>query len=584
MVRKLMFAFRYLKTFFIKRFGIIFRALICLGFGAFILKNDEATSYDQRFNFRGSQPMDSRIVQIKIQESDLKLLKGWSRNQIIPLKEIFETSDRLYWDPELWAKILTELLLHEPAKIGVSLVFTPQQLNELTQFKSEKIVWASTPGEASSFNRATVEVLRDEDGVVRRVKSTEPHFIEAMTGTQFLNSSLFINYRAPSEAIPTYSITDLLSKDLSRSEFKDKFVLIGIATPLSQKLVTPPGKMDLVDVLAQGLDNQLNDRWITRSPPILLIGYLVFILLSSVIILVTLPQSISFALLCWLSLLTLAMSAWIFDTFAIWVPAATPALQILFTWILFVGHQVNQLEKNQWLTIQEKKLNEEFDQLKNNFISLISHDLKTPIAKIQGITDRLLTTQKDNALSTDLKTLSRTGEELNRYIQSILKVLRVEARDFKIQKEIADLNETALEAIGLLRELAQEKNVILKEDFEPLFALEFDAPLIREVCLNLIDNAIKYTSPGGTVTVRTREDLNQVFFEVEDSGEGIPPEELDQVWGKFVRGKSQDLKTKGTGLGLYLVKYFVELHGGSVFIKSELKKGTTVSFSLPLDS
>ena len=76
---------------------------------------------------------------------------------------------------------------------------------------------------------------------------------------------------------------------------------------------------------------------------------------------------------------------------------------------------------------------------------------------------------------------------------------------------------------------------------------------------------------------------NKVWIEVDDNGAGIDPEDMDNVWGKFVRGKNQDLNTKGSGLGLYLVKYFIELHGGEVFLKSELKKGTKISFSLPLE-
>ncbi|MNT80225.1 Histidine protein kinase DivJ [compost metagenome] len=79
------------------------------------------------------------------------------------------------------------------------------------------------------------------------------------------------------------------------------------------------------------------------------------------------------------------------------------------------------------------------------------------------------------------------------------------------------------------------------------------------------------------------EEGNDVVVAVKDTGEGIKPEDLEKVWGKFTRGSDQDMKTKGSGLGLYLVKYFIELHGGTVVMESQLGQGTTVSFSLPLE-
>ena len=108
--------------------------------------------------------------------------------------------------------------------------------------------------------------------------------------------------------------------------------------------------------------------------------------------------------------------------------------------------------------------------------------------------------------------------------------------------------------------------------------------MIREVLVNLIDNAIKYTPVGGKVTITSEETPQKIWIEITDTGSGISPEELPNVWRKFVRGKDQDMKTKGHGLGLYLVKYFIELHGGEVFLESELKKGTKVSFSLPIEN
>jgi signal transduction histidine kinase len=225
---------------------------------------------------------------------------------------------------------------------------------------------------------------------------------------------------------------------------------------------------------------------------------------------------------------------------------------------------------------------QELEQLKNNFVSLISHDLKTPIAKIQAVVNRLLPQHQGGELQSDLEALHASSEELHRYIQSILKVLRVESRDFRLHREVADINEVIEDAVLQLKPLAHDKEIKILTQLEPMFSSEFDVTLMKEVVINLIENAIKYSPLGSEIVIRSEERDNVIRVEVQDKGQGIAPDELEKVWQKFVRGKEQDLKSKGSGLGLYLVKYFIELHGGTVRIESELGKGSTVSFTLPV--
>jgi len=137
-------------------------------------------------------------------------------------------------------------------------------------------------------------------------------------------------------------------------------------------------------------------------------------------------------------------------------------------------------------------------------------------------------------------------------------------------------------ALRQLRPLAAEKNILLTTQLEPMFSVEFDITLMKEVVINLVENAIKYSSLGQNILVKSWEDNNYVHVSVRDNGPGISPSEIESVWQKFTRGKDQDLKTKGSGLGLYLVKYFVELHGGQILMESQLGSGTTVSFTLPV--
>src|SRR6185312_9674751 len=96
------------------------------------------------------------------------------------------------------------------------------------------------------------------------------------------------------------------------------------------------------------------------------------------------------------------------------------------------------------------------------------------------------------------------------------------------------------------------------------------------------ENAVKYTPTDGRIEVRTQEVDDRVIFTVKDNGPGIAPEDRAHIFEKFFRGKAQQTAIKGTGLGLFLVKYFVELHGGEVFLESDVGKGTRVGFALPL--
>jgi signal transduction histidine kinase len=138
--------------------------------------------------------------------------------------------------------------------------------------------------------------------------------------------------------------------------------------------------------------------------------------------------------------------------------------------------------------------------------------------------------------------------------------------------------------IAQLQPLSSDKRQEIHADLEPMFSLEMDAVLIQEVILNLIENAVKYTPNDGHIEIKTQEVEDKVIFTVKDSGPGIPPADRKHLFEKFFRGQAQKSQIKGTGLGLYLVKYFIELHGGEVFLESEVGKGTRVGFTLPLEA
>jgi two-component system, OmpR family, phosphate regulon sensor histidine kinase PhoR len=366
--------------------------------------------------------------------------------------------------------------------------------------------------------------------------------------------------------------------------FKNKIVLIGSEKSLNSQLQTPLGLMSRHEFWGQVTENLISNSFIKKISGWGYAAFLLLLTIFAIVVVTTYPQMVALFFFVWIATLTAAFSAWIFDSFYIWVPIISPLSLLVFIWVLFIGYQALKIEQAHTKLKQEQNYLAELEQLKNNFISLISHDLKTPIAKIQAVLDRVLAQgQLAPELHSDLSSLKDYSEELNRYIQSILKVLRVESRDFKILKETADINGIIENVVERLKPLALSKNISLETELEPMFLIELDVTLMSEVFLNIIENAIKYTSQNGHVKIKSYETETDVFVQVIDSGEGIPLEDQEKVWKKFVRGKTQDYKTKGTGLGLYLVKYFIELHGGRIYFTSEPSKGTTFFVQLPLD-
>lgn len=591
----------YFFLYLYRRRGLFLRSLLCLGIGYLALTQDETNSYDARFYIRGEQSPSQLIKIIDLSPSDFAL-KKWP-------DQYNDSNNMDYWDQKLWQQMLTQVLARNPQKIVVNINFPQSLLSSLDQntrtlFSHEKIIWTKpniwSERDNNLFysqnpltNIGNNSFPKDEDGVIRRLSLEEtatPHITEQMSPQSFSamrkkveSNSILINFRGSKNSFEKIDLRDLFENKIEFNKLRNKIILIGSTHDSNQQLLTAVGWMSKTELLAHAVDNIINKRWITRSHNSAYAIGLLLLMILSVFAITHYPQAVALFFLMWIGTLILALSAWVFDIFYFWIPALSAWVQILATWIIFVGYMATNIERKHWALQQEQKYLHELEQLKNNFISLISHDLKTPIAKIQAIVDRLIVQHPDIKLQEDLKSLRLSSEELNKYIQSILKVMRVESRDFQLHKEIADINQLIEEAILHLNSLAKEKNITINMHLEPLFSIELDPHLMIEVIQNLIENAIKYTPQNGTITIESKELQENVIFTVKDTGEGIEKEELDNIWGKFVRGKNQDLKTKGTGLGLYLVKYFIELHGGQVFLESEKGLGTTVGFKLPVE-
>jgi signal transduction histidine kinase len=263
----------------------------------------------------------------------------------------------------------------------------------------------------------------------------------------------------------------------------------------------------------------------------------------------------------------------------------------LITYLVFTGYRLAIQENRQWRSVKQAQYLRELDQMKSNFLSLVSHDLKTPIAKIQAIVERMRGSEPHQPalLSEWLESIENSNNELKHYITSILNLSRIESQEVLLNRKSNDINRVIEEALKRLLPLATHRGISIQKELEPLFSVEFDEDLIRQVITNLIDNAIKYSPSPSTVTVRSREEDDSVWVEVIDQGPGIPKDQLPLLFRKFNRflhPKRNERKdpAKGTGLGLYLSKYFIELHGGTIRIQSTEGKGTTLSFSLPVSN
>jgi signal transduction histidine kinase len=226
--------------------------------------------------------------------------------------------------------------------------------------------------------------------------------------------------------------------------------------------------------------------------------------------------------------------------------------------------------------------------MKTNFLSLVSHDLKTPLAKIQAMVERMRREiqlpQEDRSDWREIvDSIENSNNEMKSFITSILNISKLESQKVILNMKSNDINLLIQQSLKRLNPLAQQKNLEIVLSLDPLFSIECDEDLIRQVLNNLIDNAIKFSHPNSKFIVRSREEEGFVRVEVEDFGPGIPKDQLPLMFRKFSRFlRPTQEQVKGTGLGLYLSKYFIELHGGTIRVKSIEGQGTTFSFTLPL--
>lgn len=247
--------------------------------------------------------------------------------------------------------------------------------------------------------------------------------------------------------------------------------------------------------------------------------------------------------------------------------------------ILCIGNDMTKMKE------AEEKLKEAME-MKSRFVSIASHELRSPLAAIKGSVDLMadglagpVTEQQKHWLDVVEKEIAR----LNKVTDDILTVQKFEAGKMEFTIRANDLNAVILEVAAMMKNAESKKGIDIVTDLDrSLTAFMFDRDKIIQVLINLINNAIKFTDKG-YIRISTKLEKDLVNVSVADTGCGMPREEMPKVFEKFEQLKNaRERKAGGTGLGLAIAKEIVMHHGGDIRVESELNRGTTFSFKLPL--
>ncbi|HEV8230631.1 MAG TPA: GAF domain-containing protein [Candidatus Limnocylindria bacterium] len=226
---------------------------------------------------------------------------------------------------------------------------------------------------------------------------------------------------------------------------------------------------------------------------------------------------------------------------------------------------------------------ERLNRAKSEFVSIVSHEFRTPLTGIQGFSEMMrdedLTLLEMREYAGDI---NKDAQRLGRMINEMLDLDRMESGRMAIHREQMDLNAVIDEVADRVRPNAPNHDIELELDRQ-LPTIDADRDRMTQVVSNLLNNAVKYSPTGGRIAVRTRMDGTQIHLVVEDEGLGIPKEALETIFERYSRVESQATRDiQGTGLGLPIVRQIVQLHGGRVWAESEIGRGSVFHVTLPL--
>jgi signal transduction histidine kinase len=227
----------------------------------------------------------------------------------------------------------------------------------------------------------------------------------------------------------------------------------------------------------------------------------------------------------------------------------------------------------------------EANRAKSEFVSVVTHELRIPMTSIKGYTDLIGMVGSLNEQQTGfVDTIRNNVARMTTLVNDLSDVSRIETGRLSLEVEDVNFREVVEQALEATRtQIEERKHSLQVELSDDLPVVRGDPKRLVQILVNLISNAYKYTPEGGSISIRARREGSSVRCEVEDTGIGMTPEEVDKLFTKFWRAADDHVRDQpGTGLGLNIAKNLVELHGGQIEVKSQKDTGSTFAFSMPV--
>ena len=388
------------------------------------------------------------------------------------------------------------------------------------------------------------------------------------------------------------SYIDILQGKVSKDQLKGKILLVGSIskndstdfayTPYSTKQFKTPK----LAIHANILDSIMKGESISQAPKS--VNAMITLLVTFSVLWAVLNSTPLTGLIASLGLMTciLLISHALFQLEGVWIRESQPLVGAFLAYYLSVPYRLIREYQKRWDYQRKNEILVQVEEMKTNFVYLVTHDLKTPVARIQGLAEMLLRRSKGNLSTEEEKVMGsiiHSTEELNHFINSILELTKLESNQLKLHKTSKDINQLIEKSARTFEAQARAKSVEIQTELDPLFPIYVDVGLLSKVFNNLIDNAIKYSPSESKVKIRSKEENNWIEISVQDEGIGLSKEEMTNLFTRFYRAKNDsNTQVSGTGLGLYLTKYFVEAHGGKVTVESVPQQGSTFKIQLPI--
>lgn len=576
----------------------------------------ESYLYDLRVRSKIVNTTTSNIALIYVTPDTIQKLTGFpsASNQATLLQKLLAFKPRaivLDYDlqgskgTEAEKEALEQLIVTNPSIYiaGKSTPFKGEESELFLKAPFEKIRLTPSPRTADSVNFA-------KDSVTRRMLLTyqgrkmlplqvaelynpEIKSIKAIRGRfEFYGTDqAYVDYNRAG-SYPAELFEKVLSDKLLADRYTDKIIFVGTDLNLDPNdYISSPFDRKVTAMTRIEYQANIVDTLIKNSAPIKASSRVnwFFILLASVLtlhvvlnlkptkgLLILIFTLVGFVFFC-------ALAYW---TFGLWLPMSGPLLSIFLCYYFFIPYRLIIENRRSWEYFQKNKLLSQVEELKTNFISMMSHDLKTPIARIQGMSDVIvadgnpLTSQQREAVDT----IKHSADDLLKFITAILNYGKIESQGVQLHLQSKDINNLLQEVIRKHEFLAKVKRIQIVSELEPMFPVPMDAELMKQVFSNLVENAIKYSPEDTKIMISSEENSTKVVVQVADQGPGIPADELPNVFMKFFRSKNaKSSPIKGSGLGLYLAKYFTELHRGRIIVESSHGQGATFTVELPME-